>query len=36
MLSDDDDDDDDYSCTTLNNFKSDIRLHCDWKPDSIV
>jgi len=25
-----------HSCTTLNNFKSHIRLHWDWKPDSIV
>ena len=24
------------SCTTLNNFKSNIHLHWDWKPDSIV
>jgi len=24
------------SCTTLNNFKSNICLHWDWKPDSIV
>ena len=24
------------SCTALNNFKSNIRLHWDWKPDSIV
>ena len=24
------------SCTKLNNFKSHIRLHWDWKPDSIV
>jgi len=23
-------------CTTLNNFKSNIRLHWDWKPDSIL
>jgi len=23
-------------CTTLNNFKSHIRLHWDWKPDSSV
>ena len=22
------------SCTTLNKFKSNIRLHWDWKPDS--
>ena len=22
------------SCTTLNSFKSNIHLHCDWKPDS--
>jgi len=22
------------SCTTLNNFKSNIRLQWDWKPDS--
>jgi len=25
---------DDVSCTTLNSFKSNIRLHWDWKPDS--
>jgi len=24
------------SCTTLNNFKSHIRLHWDWKLDSVV
>ena len=24
------------SCTTLNNFKSHIRLQWDWKPNSIV
>ena len=24
------------SCSTLNNFKSHIHLHWDWKPDSIV
>jgi len=24
------------SCTMLNNFKSHMRLHWDWKPDSIV
>ena len=24
------------SCTMLNNFKTHIRLHWDWKPDSIV
>ena len=24
------------SCTTLNNFKSHIHLHRDWKPESIV
>ena len=24
------------SCSTLNNFKSNISLHLDWKPDSIV
>ena len=24
------------SCTALNNFKSHMRLHWDWKPDSTV
>ena len=27
--------DDCVSCTMLNNFKSRVRLHWDWKPDSI-